>query len=252
MNPTTSLDEAPANARTAVPPVPSSDAGGPGIGPPSHPPRTGGSDDGSPAGTYLRALRRWWWLPLVTGLLCAGTALALASRESPRYVATATAVVAPTAEIEESPEVLRSLDTLERRTVVATFARIASTREAHTAAADRLGLAPADASEYGIAASVISSTNLIRIRAEGPDPDRTADLANSATQVTEAEARRLYRIFTLHTVEAATPPLEPVHPDPQRNAGVGLVLGLFVGVLAALGIEAWGGIAREHRSVAAA
>lgn len=208
-----------------------------GTPPPEEPQRTW-SRGGLPSGLYLRALRRWWWLPLLTATISAASAIVLTSREAPRYVATATAIVAPTSDVENSSELLRSLDTLERRTVVATFARVASTREIQSATAQHLGLADTDVSGHRISASVISSTNLIRIRVEGPDPELSAALANAAVQVTEAEARRLYRIFTLEAVELATAPIRPVHPDPQRNLGVGVVLGLFLGMLAAVAIEA--------------
>jgi capsular polysaccharide biosynthesis protein len=191
--------------------------------------------DGGPLESFLASMRRWWWLPLATAVLATAAALAVTSRETPRYAATATAVVAPTAEVESS-ELLRSLDTLERRTVVATFARIAGTRESRTASAEHLGLRARDVSGHRISASVVSSTNLIRIRVEGPDPETAAALANAATHVTRLEAERLYRVFTLHPVEAATPPARPIHPDPQRNAGVGMVLGLFLGVLVVSGV----------------
>lgn len=180
-------------------------------------------------------------------MVATAVALAVTSRETPRYLATATAVVAPSHEVESS-ELLRSLDTLERRTVVATFARMAGTQEMRAASAAHLGFRPNEVSGHRISASVVSSTNLLRIRAEGPDPEIAAALANAATHVTRLEAERLYRVFTLHAVEAATPPARPIHPDPQRNAGVGLVLGLFLGVLVASGLEA---VRRPGRAVRA-
>jgi len=209
--------------------------------PPAPPPPGGGGgggDDPWSSGLYLRALRRWWWLPVAAAVVCTAAALLATSRETPRYAATATAIVAPTLDLVESSELLRSFDTLERRSVVATFARIASTREVREAAGEELGLSSGELRGHRLSASVVSSTNLIRVTAEGPDPEVVAALANAATLVTEAEARRFYRIFTLHSVEAATRPAGPVHPDPQRNAGVGLVLGFLLGVFVAIAIEA--------------
>jgi polysaccharide biosynthesis transport protein len=155
-------------------------------------------------------------------------------------------------DIDNSSDLLRSLDTLERRTVVATFARIASTREVRMVAAEQLGLGPDELRGHRVSASVVSSTNLIRIRADGPDPRIVAALANAASGVTEAEARRLYRIFTLHPVEAAVVPQRPVHPDPVRNVGVGIVLGLFLGMLAAVGFEGVGRPATPEQELSAA
>lgn len=233
---------------TTRPPPPSRDPErGSGATSPSGGSRGTPSRWGLPEGLYLRALRRWWWLPVVTAVVAAGTAGVLTSREVPRYLATATAIVAPTADIQDSSELLRSLDTLERRTVVATFARVASTRETRTATAQHLGLEAGEVSGHRITASVISSTNLIRIQAEGPDPEVAALLANAAVFVTEAQARRMYRIFTLETVESAAAPSRPVHPDPQRNLAVGVILGLFLGMLVAVAIEGVRGPAPAFR-----
>jgi glycosyltransferase involved in cell wall biosynthesis/capsular polysaccharide biosynthesis protein len=235
MEPTTAVEYARRDGEDAP-----AGAGRPPVPPPPHPRGrgNGGGDGLRPSGPYLRALRRWWWLPVATALVCTAAALLATSRETPRYAATATAIVAPTQDLVDSSELLRSFDTLERRTVVATFARIASTREIREAAGEELGLTSAQLRGHRLSASVISSTNLIHLRAEGPDPEVVAALANAATLVTEAEVRRLYRIFTLHPVETATRPSGPVHPDPQRNSGVGLVLGLLLGVFAAIAIEA--------------
>jgi capsular polysaccharide biosynthesis protein len=218
--------------RSGLPPM------DPPVPPPLDPPATGGNGGSWSNELYVRALRQWWWLPALTAVIAAGTAWVLTTRQTPQYAAAATAIVAPVVDLTESSELLRSLDTLERRTVVATFARLAGTREVRMTAAEHLGIAEPDVRGHRISASVVSSTNLIRLRAEGPDPQVAAALANAAVQVTEAEARRLYQIFSLHTVEAATPPVRPIHPDPQRNVGVGVVLGLFLGLLAAVGLEA--------------
>jgi capsular polysaccharide biosynthesis protein len=225
--------------RSGLPPM------DPPVPPPHGPPATGGNGGSWSDGLYVRALRRWWWLPALAAVIASGTAWILTSRQTPQYAATATAIVAPVVDLSESSELLRSLDTLERRTVVATFARLAGTREVRMAAAEHLGLANPDVRGHRISASVVSSTNLIRLRAEGPDAQVAAALANAAVQVTEAEVRRLYQIFSLHTLEAATPPVRPFHPDPQRNVGVGVVLGLFLGLLAAVGLEVLRGAGRS-------
>jgi uncharacterized protein involved in exopolysaccharide biosynthesis len=182
---------------------------------------------------YLDGLRRWWWLVPSAAAVAGGLALVATTRETPTYAATATAAVAPSSDVHEPSDVLRSLETLERRTVVATFASMASTRESMARAAAVMGVEPGELLGYSVNASVISSTNLIRVRVEGPDPGRAAALANATLVVAEEDARRLYHLFRIERVEAAAVAQSPIHPDPVRSVGVAALVGLLIGGSAA-------------------
>lgn len=131
--------------------------------------------------------------------------------------ATTTAVVIPTPEVESAADILRSLETLERRSVIATFARIPATAEALAEAARGLGRAPGDFRAYRVEASVLPETNILRIDIEGPDARAAAALANGLLAATRQEIRSLYRIFTLRTLSRAAMPPRPAH-DPVREA----------------------------------
>lgn len=184
---------------------------------------------GEMAQLYLDGLRRWWWLVPLTAVAAAGLAILVTAREAPTYAASASAAVAPSADVHEPSDLLRSLETLERRTVVATFARMASTRETLRRAAELMGLEPGELAGYSVNASVISSTNLIRVRVEGPDAERAATLADATLVVLEEGAQRLYHLFRIERVEAAIVPSRPIHPDPVRSVGVAGLLGLLIG-----------------------
>lgn len=159
------------------------------------------------------------------------------SRQPRVYRASTTVVVTPNTDVEGMGDVLRSLETLERRTVIATFARVPATAETRAAAARQLGRADADLSPYRVEASVLPNTNIIKIDVEGPDAAAAAAVANAVSEATRDEVRRMYRIFTLRTLAAASPAPRPVRPDPRRNYVVAGILGLFLGVLAAVLIE---------------
>lgn len=159
------------------------------------------------------------------------------SRQPRVYRASTTVVVTPNTDVEGMGDVLRSLETLERRTVIATFARVPATAETRAAAARQLGRADADLSPYRVEASVLPNTNIIKIDVEGPDAAAAAVVANAVSEATRDEVRRMYRIFTLRTLAAASPAPQPVRPDPRRNYVVAGILGLFLGVLAAVLIE---------------
>jgi len=189
------------------------------------------------SGFYLRALRRGWWVALLVAVTAVAVAWGLASRQRPVYRASASLVATPSTEVENAGEALDAIETLERRTIVATFAAIPEAPDTRESAARRLGLEPRELRHYWIGASVLPNTNVIRIDVVGPDPERAAAVADAVASATRSEARSLYGVFTLRRLARAEPPRRPERPDPERAAAVGGVLGLFLGGLAALALE---------------
>lgn len=190
------------------------------------------------SGFYPRALRRGWWVALLVAAATVLAAWLLASRERPVYRASASLVATPSSAVEDPGDALDAIDTLERRTLVATFSKIPAAPETREDAARRLGLDPADVRYYWIGGSVLPNTNVVRIDVIGPDPERAAEMADAVAEETRDEARSLYRIFTLRHLARAEAPDEPERPDPKRAVAVGGVVGLFLGGLAALALEA--------------
>ena len=181
------------------------------------------------------ALRARWWLILLAVAVTVGASAVATARQRPVYRASASLVVAPIASVDAPADILRSLETLERRSIIATFARIPGSREARRAAAGQLGLPDLEA--WRIEGSVLPNTNILRIDAEGPDAGRVAQVANAAAEATRQEARALYRIFTMRILAEATPPTRAALPDWRRNLLVATAIGLLLGLLAAYGAE---------------
>jgi capsular polysaccharide biosynthesis protein len=182
------------------------------------------------------ALRREWWVVTLALVVSLATAAFFTASQERMYRASATIVVAPHESVAETADVLRSLETLERRSVIATFARIPGAPEARAATARRLGDA-GGLSGFSIEASVLPNTNILKIDVQGPDPQRVAAVANAAAEVTRHEVRALYRIFTARTLSHAVPPSRPVHPDPRRNYVVAALLGVLLGVVLVLALD---------------
>ena len=188
-----------------------------------------------PAGDrwYVEALRRRWWMIVLGGVIALAAAAVVTAGQRPVYRASTTVVVAPTTAVEAVNDILRTLETLERRTVIATFARVAGSAAVRTAVAERLkrtdGLRG-----VRIEGSVVPSTNILRIDVEGGGAEDVAAVANAAAEATRDEVRSLYRAFTTRTLSDAAVPARPIHPDPRRNSVVAVLLGVFVGVVAAL------------------
>ena len=183
-----------------------------------------------------QALRRGWWVVTLALAASLATATFLTARQERVYRASATLVVAPHESVAETADVLRSLETLERRSVIATFARIPGAPEARAATAQRLADV-SGLSGFRLEASVLPNTNILKIDVEGPDPERVAAVANAAAEVTRDEIRALYRIFTARTLSRAVKPAKPVHPDPRRNYVVAGLLGVLLGLVLVLAVD---------------
>src|SRR5688572_29379710 len=181
------------------------------------------------------ALRSRWWLVLLAVAVALGASALATARQRPLYRASTSLVVAPTTDVDTPADILRTLETLERRSIIATFARIPGSQEAQRAMAAQLGLPNLDG--WRVEGSVLPNTNILRIDAEGPDAALVAQVANAAAEATRQEARALYRIFTMRNLAEATPPARAALPDWRRNLLVAAAIGLLLGVLGAYGAE---------------
>lgn len=182
-------------------------------------------------------MKRGWWIVLASvAAALAVAAIAMAAVE-PVYRSGALVAVTPSASITDPADVLKSLETLERRTVIATFARVSGTPESRQAVSTREGIDVDTLRAYRVSGSVLPSTNIIRISVEGPDPVVAARYANALATQTAAQAQSMYRIYTMGLLEAATPHRDPVRPDRRRNYLVAVAAGLLVGLAAAFSVE---------------
>ncbi|HSD30053.1 MAG TPA: hypothetical protein VLL75_22325 [Vicinamibacteria bacterium] len=190
---------------------------------------------------YGRIVRQDGWIAALAVVAALVASAIVTARQERVFRASTTLVVTPTSEVEGAGDILRSLETLERRSVIATFARIPSTPGARAAAAERLARQPSELRDYRVEGSVLPSTNILKIDVEGPDGDLAASLANALATATKDEVRNLYRIFTLKVLAEAAAPSRPVRPDPRRNYVVAAICGLLLGVAAAVVAERWRG-----------
>lgn len=190
------------------------------------------------------AVRRGWWLPLVAALGALLVTAGMTARQEPRYRARALLAVAPNSNVEGTDDILDSIENLERRSVVATLARIPSSSDTLERAATRLDVPPRELRGYRSSGSVAPNTNLVQIEVDGPNPARTAALAAALAEQTQQEGRALYRIYSLRLLDAPAEPSRPISPNWKRNMAQAVLLGLFFGALGAFAIELVRGRAR--------
>jgi capsular polysaccharide biosynthesis protein len=174
----------------------------------------------------MRSMIRLRW-KLVIAIAAVVTAIAwiAAAAQPPRYRASAMAAIGPLPDELAPNEMLRGVEVLERRTVVATIAALASTPETRRAAGA--------ASGYLIEATVLPNTNLFRIDVEGPNAALTAEIANRVPGVLAAQSRAMFRYYGVSMVSPASQPTAPYLPRTGRAIATGVLVGLFIGLLAA-------------------
>lgn len=185
----------------------------------------------------VRALVRRWWIPILVVTIALGSAACFTSRQRLIYESRNLMVVKPRADLSSAFDISRSLETLERRSVPATFARLASTQAIRQSAAMSLGIGAEELQDFSIEGQVVPNRNMIQVEVRGPDPLRVAAVANNVAHLTREAAERLYRIFELEVVEEASPAKRAVYPNPVRNYLVAGILSSFVGVLFALFVD---------------
>lgn len=195
------------------------------IGPPS---TVSGSDDSGTrrtiAGEVLAGLRLRWGVVIAVTLLTALGAWILASAQPKRYRATSIAAITPVA--DDATDQMRGVQALNQSTFVATVAALASTPSVSKAAVAQSG------EGYSVRAVVLPSTNLLRIEVDGADSGRAAAIANRVPSILETETRRIFRIYGVTSVSAATGG-ELIYPRKERAAAAGVLVGLMLGTLIA-------------------
>ncbi len=177
------------------------------------------------------------WLPAVLVVIGVSAAALFTARQERVYRATARVIVAPSTQVEGVADRLRSLQTLESRSVVATLAAIPGASSTLAAAAESIGRSSASLAAYRIQAAVEPYSNILQINVEGTDPAGTAVLANAVAKVTAEDVRSLYRVYAIRTLAEAVPPKNPISPDRQRNYSVGATVGLFLGFVSAFVLD---------------
>ena len=168
-------------------------------------------------------LKRNWKLLVLPAIATMLIAWMVAALQPKQYRASAIAAVTPIRQGLEPNELLRSVEALDRRTVVATVAALARTPLTTTRA---LGQGQ---SGYDIDTAVLPNTNLFRVDVVGTDAKRAAEIANRVPALLSIQTRAMFDVYGVTMVSAASPPTAPYSPRAGRAAAAGLVIVLIIG-----------------------
>jgi diguanylate cyclase (GGDEF)-like protein len=184
---------------------------------------------------YLRMLIKGWWIILVTMLVAINTALLISYFTRPIYQANARYSVSPSSSmIGTGQEVLNSLEALDKRSIVQTYAEFLNSQSIYEQTLKKMGLTMDDVLLYTHSTVVIPDTNILDLTFTGPDPELVATLANNTGEIAIASIKQLYKVYDINILDPATIPIIPIRPMPLRNALVAAVLGLVLGATLAI------------------
>lgn len=185
---------------------------------------------------YLQMLLRSWWLIVLVALVAVTASLGASFMAVPQYEATARFILNPGAAITSSADYVRSLDTLDRPSVAATYVEVMNSQKIFTDAVVGLNLSPTDPAlaKYTVLAVVLPSSSVLQLSVSGPNPTAVAEFANAIGNQSISYAKRVNSVYSMEFLDAATPPVLPISPQPLRDAGLALVLGAVAGAILAI------------------
>lgn len=180
----------------------------------------------------LLILWNWWWLVLVAAITVIVSTIVFTYTRIPQYETTVRLVVSPSALTLTSLSELRATTTaLDKPIVANTYAEIGQSPTIINAAWAQLGLNRQK--DYAVSSSVLPETSIIVLTVSGPDPALVQQLATAITEQTLIQVTKLYEVYDLILLDPAVLPTRPVIPNTPLNFGVGAVLALVFGIIAA-------------------
>ena len=151
-------------------------------------------------GPYLRAVRRYWILVAVAGVLAAAMAAVTVMRAGKTYQSTASILVTPLPQGNtDLPGVPTVVDTGDPARTTQTAAALLDTPQAAQAAADRLGRPwTAGSVMAAVAVTPLGASNVLAVTAQASSPAQSARVANAY-----ADAALNYRAAVVQRALAA-------------------------------------------------
>ncbi|MBL8089644.1 MAG: diguanylate cyclase [Anaerolineales bacterium] len=179
----------------------------------------------------LKILQRGWWLILISALLALNFSLFYSYYVAvPQYEVVARFIVSPNLQSTDNRDLVNSLEALDKRSIIATYAEVLNSYQITEEAVKLLGENASDFSSYTMSATLLPDANIIRYSVRGPNPDVAALLANGIGQYAIDYVRKLYVVYNIEFLDKAIPSYDAIRPRPLQDALLALLVGMVVGV----------------------
>jgi diguanylate cyclase (GGDEF)-like protein len=188
---------------------------------------------------YLRAFQRGWWIIVLLALAAMNFSLLVSYFTPPVYETSSRFVVSPNAAVySNSWDIVDSLDTLDRRSIINTYKELLASPAVYRTNPELQNMSSAELdSRYNIVAVVIPDTNILKLTVEGPDPDGVVLVANAVGKEALEYINKLYPVYNFSILDEPDIPTKPIRPEPVGNAALALLIGTVLGTALAFSRE---------------
>lgn len=183
---------------------------------------------------YLRMLQRGWWLIALCALAALTTSLTFSYFSTPIYLATARFVASTDATFSYGGDIINSINTLDKRSIVTTYSVVLKSDTIYRQAYEDLGFKPEDVEKYVRSVVVLPESNVLEVYVEGPNPQVVVLLANSIGKQAITYIDGLSQGFNIRVLDTAQVSADPIRPQPMRDATLAFMFGIVLGVSLAI------------------
>jgi len=183
---------------------------------------------------YLRMIKTGWWIVLLTVFSALNIALVVDYFTTPQYRAVARLIVVPNTTLVTTQNLVNSLATLDRPSIVNTYSEVLNSNYLYENDIDQFNLTPEQLQDYNQQATVLPDSNIIELTVTGTDPDICASWANLVAQNAINYVNNTYQVYQLSFLDKAISDPIAISPQPVRDIGLAVALGLLFGTLLAI------------------
>lgn len=180
---------------------------------------------------YLRTLQNAWRFIAICTLAAWVISLAISLTTVPQYRSNASFLIFPNANLTSSRDVMSSLDTLEGQKVIATYQSIFGSERVFNDTLRMLGFDESEVGDYTVRLPEATTSNILELWVEGPNPQTAALLANTVGQNGINYIKGVYQIYDISFLDQASVSENPFKPNTLRNGEIAAAIGLVIGIL---------------------
>jgi receptor protein-tyrosine kinase len=199
---------------------------------------------------FVSLIRRRWPIVVLAFIVCVAGSAALSESQTKQYSATARLIVTVPDIVNVSQAVQANQVTSE---LMQTYAKMVDDNITTGRVFNRInGKVPIGEIKGKVSASAIPQTFLIDVRAGDDDPAFAATLTNQTAESLKSVIDQLGKPSGIEAtiLSRAARPTDPVSPQPTRDITVGGFLGLALGAVVALALDALDRTIREEEVAA--
>lgn len=188
-------------------------------------------------------LKRFWWLILIITILVISFTIVFTLKKKPLFNVYTTFIVSPkvsSLNVDQRLDSMgrdiaffKAIDTLHRRTVIATISRILTSERLKKQIIYSLKVDRESRKSLKLKSSVIPDTNIIKIFVTGDDPQLCLSFAKEIDKQSNDIVGRYYELYTLKRLDRPSLPNKPISPVIERNVVAATIVGVLLGLITA-------------------